>query len=94
MESIVLRALLPTLIEDELDYSNTTDKDLSKLTGIDMKQMRGVLGSLSKKGIIICDTTAIDDRNYFQKMRGKKPLSYNSFVHLAEDFFYLHPSHE
>ena len=94
MEQSVLSALLPTLYAGELEFSETTDKDLAKATGINNKQMRGVLGSLTQKGIIHCDTSAIEDINWNKKLNGEKPVNFTSFVHLNEEYFYLHTSHK
>ena len=95
METAVMEAFLPTLFEGELEYSETTVKDLTEMTGIEMKQMRGVLGSLVKKGIINCDHSAWQEEKASRKIEGNKRKTQKKvYVELREKFFYLHPSHE
>lgn len=95
METAVMEAFLPTLFEGELEYSETTDKDISSITGIEMKQLRGVLGSLVKKGIINCDHSAWEEEVASMNIEGMKRKSQKKvYVELRQKFFYLHPSHE
>jgi sugar-specific transcriptional regulator TrmB len=54
MEKQVLNALIDGLYA-EAGFSDVDADDLSKATEIPTKSIRGVLGSLSKKGIIFTD---------------------------------------
>jgi len=50
----------------ELGYSDFGPTDISKDTGINMNILRGVLGSLSKKGLIECDRR--EDEGYGKRI--------------------------
>ena len=74
METSTMESLI-SLLYAEPGYSDVDAKDLSKDTGIPVNSIRGVLSSLTKKGLI-----AIDDNGAgFQ------------IVYLMEQFYYLHP---
>lgn len=75
LEQKVLDCLISKLFAEE-GFSDVSPKDISKSTEIIMKSLRGVLGSLVKKGVIF-----IDEREY-----GDEHL-----IYLEEDFYYMHP---
>jgi len=74
METATMESLI-SLLYAEPGFSDVDAKDLSKDTGIPMNSIRGVLSSLTKKGLI-----AIDD-----------PGAGFQIVYLMEQFYYLHP---
>jgi len=77
LESEVLIKLISELYA-EPGYSDISPQDLSSWTKIKMNSLRGVLGSLTKKGVIFI----ID----------KEDLgSTADIVYLREDFYFLHP---
>lgn len=59
----------------EPGFSDVDARDLSKGTNIDIKTIRGVLGSLVKKGIIYI----LDNESGFQ------------IIYLKEAYYYIHP---
>ena len=75
MESNTLIALINGLYA-EASFSDVDAQDLSNWTGIPTRSIRGVLSSLTKKGIITID----DNGAGFQ------------IVYLNEQFWYLHPT--
>ena len=75
METSTMESLI-SLLYAEPGYSDVDAKDLSKDTGIPVNSIRGVLSSLTKKGLIDID----DNGAGFQ------------IVHLMEQFYYLHPT--
>ena len=76
MESQVLTALIDELYA-EIGFSDVSANDLSRITEIPMKSIRGVLSSLSKKGIVSMENS--DDNTFI-------------IVYLNEPFYYLHPT--
>jgi len=63
----------------EPGFSDVSPQDLSRLTKIPMKSLRGVLGSLVQKGYV-----SIAD--------GKDMDTECDIVYLDESFYYLHPT--
>ena len=63
----------------EPGFSDVSPQDLSRLTKIPMKSLRGVLGSLVQKGYV-----SIAD--------GKDMQLDCDIVYLDESFYYLHPN--
>ena len=80
LEEKTLQALIDGLYA-EPGFSDVIAKDLSKETGIEMKKIRGVISSLNQKGIV-----EIEDH--------KNNSSGHTFIHLDQDFWYLHPDQE
>jgi sugar-specific transcriptional regulator TrmB len=74
MESNTVIALINGLYA-EASFSDVDAKDLSSWTGIPTRSIRGVLSSLTKKGIV-----TIDDNGAGYQI-----------VYLCEQFWYLHP---
>ena len=62
----------------EPGFSDVSPQDLEIKTTIPMRQLRGVLGSLTTKGVIFIE----DKRNIGTDM---------DIVYLNEDFYHLHP---
>jgi hypothetical protein len=77
MENQVLSNLIENLYA-EPGFSDHSPQDISRETKIPMKSLRGVLGSLSKKGYIF-----IHDKEYHG--------SEMDIVYLSENFYHLHP---
>jgi hypothetical protein len=79
LEQKVLDAYIPMLYA-EAGFSDVDANDLSKATGIPMRTIRGVLGSLVKKGVIWTDETDnfMADQQYV-------------IIYLSEAFYHLHP---
>ena len=75
METATMESLISFLYA-EPGFSDVDAKDLSKDTGIPVNSIRGVLSSLTKKGLI-----QIDD-----------PGAGYQIVYLMEQFYYLHPT--
>jgi len=78
LEEQVLNALIENLYA-EPGFSDVDANDLAEATGIPTKQVRGVLSSLIKKGVVTLDRT--DNwgaENYV-------------IVYLNEAYWYLHP---
>ena len=75
METAVMESLI-SLLYAEPGFSDVDAKELSSLTNYPTKQIRGVLSSLAKKGIVLID----DNGAGFQ------------IVYLMEQFYYLHPT--
>ena len=78
LENQVLTAFI-TALDKEPFFSDVIASDLAKITNVDIKQVRGVVGSLAKKGIMW-----VEDANE----GGYK------IIYLQPDFFYLHTSKE
>ena len=75
------KQVLDSFIEElyaEPGFSDVSPRDLVKPTGIKMSSLRGVLGSLTKKGVI--DIIDKEDLG-----------SSDDIIYLNEDYFYLHP---
>ena len=78
-EQKVLEALIGELYA-EAGFSDVDANDLARITGIPTKNIRGVLSSLVKKGIISLNETdnAWADKQYV-------------IIYLNQDYWYLHP---
>lgn len=85
MKTLKLTALETNTVKEIIDnsdictvegsnFSNVGVKDLAKLTSIDIKQMRGVVSSLIKKGMV-----------YIEDVDGDG----TELVYLENDFLYL-----
>ena len=83
LETKVLTELIQGLYA-EPGYSDVSDTDLVEQTGIPAKSLRGVLGSLCKKGIIF-QQTARELGVYY------KGCGFNTIVYLADKHHNLHP---
>jgi hypothetical protein len=79
-EQKVLEALIDELYA-EAGFSDVDANDLARITGIPTKNIRGVLSSLVKKGIISLNETdnAWADKQYV-------------IIYLNQDYWYLHPA--
>jgi len=53
LESLVLTELIKRLNIEEIGFSDVFDKDLENATKIPMKALRGVLGSLVRKDVLL-----------------------------------------
>jgi len=89
-EITTLNALIKGLYA-EVGFTDVSDLDLVNETGIPAKSMRGVLSSLSKKGIIDVDTSLVESINKQKKMQNEPKVAFNSFINLAEEYYSLHP---
>ena len=89
-ETATLNALIKGLYA-EVGFTDVSDLDLVNETGIPAKSMRGVLSSLSKKGIIDVDTSLVESINKQKKMQNEPKVEFNSFINLAEEYYNLHP---
>ncbi len=78
LEEKVLENLIDNLYA-EPGFSDVDAKDISKETGIPMKSIRGVLGSLVKKGIVSLDETSTYGAPKYV------------IIYLNNDYWYLHP---
>ena len=78
MEKTVLNSLIENLYA-EPGFSDVSPQDLSSSTKIPMRSLRGVLGSLSKKGVIWLTDDYSSDREFV-------------IVYLCESYYHLHPS--
>jgi hypothetical protein len=80
--TVLEKHTIQSLINDlyaEPGFSDVSPQDLSRLTKIPMKSLRGVLGSLVQKGYVsIADGKDMD-------------IEYD-IVYLDESFYYLHPT--
>ena len=79
MEAHVLRFIIDNLYA-EVGFSDIGDTCIAEGTGIPMNKLRGVISSLSKKGIVHPDP----DAAYYMDWC-------SSIVYLNEKFYYLHP---
>jgi sugar-specific transcriptional regulator TrmB len=77
MEQSVLNSLIENLYA-EPGFSDVSPQDLSRYTKIPMRSLRGVLSSLSKKGIIWLTDDYSSDREFV-------------IVYLCESHYNLHP---
>lgn len=75
MEQQTVDALIANLYA-EPGFSDVSPQDLTRLTGIPAKALRGVLSSLKKKGIVWLD----------------RPHADVMIVYLATDYYHLHPT--
>jgi len=78
LEEQVLTALIGGLYA-EPGFSDIDANDLAEATGIPTKQIRGVLSSLVKKGVVTLDET--DNWNGPQYV----------IIYLNEAYWYMHP---
>jgi predicted transcriptional regulator len=83
MEKQVLKSL-ESLMYAEYNFSDVGATDLSNDTGIEMKSIRGVLSSLSKKGLVNIESR--EDNFGFRK----NDPSWEAIVYLAGDAEGLH----
>ena len=74
-ENQVLEALIRNLYA-EAGFSDIDAHDLSRVTNIPTRSIRGTLSSLVKKGIVFIEAT---DSGEYQ------------IVYLHDDYYYLHP---
>lgn len=74
MEQKTLDVFVANLTEEE-SFSDVAPEDLSGLTGIPIRQLRGVLSSLAQKGIVYIEQRHKDV----------------SIVYLHPSFYHLHP---
>lgn len=77
MEKTALISLINQLYA-EAGFSDVDIHDIKKQTGIPNEQLRGVISSLVKKGIIDIDEH-VHNRTTFQ------------IIYLSTDYYYLHP---
>lgn len=78
LEQTLLTEFIGSLYAEE-GYSDVDAKDLAQGTGIDIKIVRGALGSLVKKGIVSIETM----QNWGEKAY--------EIIYLNEDYWYMHP---
>jgi DNA-binding MarR family transcriptional regulator len=78
LEQKLLTEFIGNLYAEE-GYSDVDAKDLAHGTGIDIKIVRGALGSLVKKGIVSVET-----------MQNWGEEAYH-IIYLNEDYYYMHP---
>ncbi len=74
LEETILTEFIDNLYAEE-GFSDVDAKDLSKGTNIDIKIIRGVLGSLVKKDIVYID----ENESGYQ------------IIYLHDEYYYLHP---
>ena len=77
LEQSILTSLIEHLYAEE-GFSDVTPQEISDYIKVDIKSVRGGLGSLVSKGIIFIDEA---------KYNG----SGHNFVNLHSSFYYLHP---
>ena len=85
-ESKVLNAFIK-LLYAEAGFSDAGAPEIAKETGFPINTVKGVVGSLVKKGVIEPDPNA-DDRRV--DMMGR-PLEAFNTLYLNEDYYSLHP---
>lgn len=78
LETKVLQALIDSLYA-EAGFSDVDANDLTEITDIDKKQIRGVLASLVKKGIVHIEETSTFRAPKYQ------------IIYLDTQYWYLHP---
>jgi DNA-binding MarR family transcriptional regulator len=78
LEQTLLTEFIGSLYAEE-GYSDVDAKDLAHGTGIDIKIVRGALGSLVKKGIVSVETMQNWGEEAYQ------------IIYLNEDYYYMHP---
>jgi hypothetical protein len=78
LEQTLLTEFIGSLYAEE-GFSDVDAKDLAQGTGIDIKIVRGALGSLVKKGIVSVETM----QNWGEKAY--------EIIYLNEDYWYMHP---
>jgi DNA-binding MarR family transcriptional regulator len=78
LEQTLLTEFIGSLYAEE-GYSDVDAKDLAQGTGIDIKIVRGALGSLVKKGIVSIETM----QNWGEKAY--------EIIYLNKDYWYMHP---
>lgn len=79
LEQTLLTELIGSLYAEE-GFSDVDAKDLAFGTGIDIKIVRGGLGSLVKKGVVSIEQT--DNWGADEQFQ---------IIYLNEDYYYLHP---
>lgn len=79
LEQTVLTAFIDSLYA-EAGFSDVDAHDLAKETGLPTKQIRGVIASLIKKGVVFCEETD----NF------GAPEQY-VIIYLRDEFYHLHP---
>jgi hypothetical protein len=83
--TVLEKHTIQSLINDlyaEPGFSDVSPQDLSRLTEIPMKSLRGVLGSLVQKGYV----------SIAEHPNGKDMGIECDIVYLDESFYYLHPT--
>lgn len=78
LEELALKALIDNLYA-EPGYSDVDAADIARITGVDIKSVRGALSSLVKKDIIWIDDP--NDSGY-------------KIIYLNHNYYYLHPNKE
>ena len=79
LEQTLLTELIGSLYAEE-GFSDVDAKDLAHGTGINIKIVRGALGSLVKKGIVSIEQT--DNWGADEQFQ---------LIYLNEDYYYMHP---
>ncbi len=79
LEETLLNALIDHLYAEE-GFSDIEANDLAKWTNTDIKIVRGVLGSLIKKGIVSIFQQQGETQNHFYQI-----------IYLNEQYYNLHP---
>jgi DNA replication protein DnaD len=79
LEQTLLTELISGLYAEE-GFSDVDAKDLAQGTGINIKIVRGALGSLVKKGIVSIEQT--DNWGAEEQFQ---------LIYLNEDYYYMHP---
>ena len=79
LEQTLLTELIGSLYAEE-GFSDVDAKDLARGTKIDIKIVRGALGSLVKKGIVSIEQT--DNWGAEEQFQ---------LIYLNEDYWYMHP---
>ena len=79
LEQTLLTELISGLYAEE-GFSDVDAKDLARGTGINIKIVRGALGSLVKKGIVSIEQT--DNWGAEEQFQ---------LIYLNEDYWYMHP---
>jgi len=79
LEQTLLTELIGSLYAEE-GFSDVDAKDLARGTKIDIKIVRGALGSLVKKGIVSIEQT--DNWGADEQFQ---------LIYLNEDYWYMHP---
>lgn len=79
LEQTLLNAFIDHLYAEE-GFSDVEANDLAKWTNTDIKIVRGVLGSLIKKGIV----------DIFQQ-QGERQNQFHQIIYLNQAYYNLHP---
>jgi hypothetical protein len=78
LETQVLKSVIDSLYA-EPGFSDVDAKDVARHTKLDIKSVRGALGSLVRKKIVDVETTSTYGAEQY------------SIIYLASDHYYLHP---